>query len=1363
MALDQEYLAEAQKIEQMELDASLAQTRAGLSKLKTPNVRDQDNSSTFFNIAQQVPAGAYEALNNSVRSAEDLAGWLDDNLFGDMVQTDRIFELPDTNELFAEPQGLAAGLTRGASQFLVGFLPALKVVKGLTLGTRILGGTGIGASFGRATLAGAVADFAVWDPKQPRFANLINENIPQLANPITDYLAADDDDTAAEGRFKNVLEGAMLGSAAEGIFRAIRLVKSMRGFTKGAGQGDAKAVSSDISKPKKIMSAEALGSTGRQIDPSLEKIPEYLPDESLSTRYTDPSQSQNLDVMDVTSKEYLNTKIRVSQANKAPFVEDIERATGLVPEVRVKDAGDLAKKIVRHRTANKDPKSVADVLAARVTVPEKEALSTLGKIDAVEHFKTMEVKDFMTGKEVGPLGYRGINVKVRLPGGQVSEFQIHTPETLGKQKAGRHFYERWRNKDITKLTAREVVAHEKDMAASGKMWKEPLPKSKWAALSKKAEAPRISEAAKVKATQELIEITPAKVVGEGSVIGTEKIRVRWDDITTPQQMAGVADEYERLTIKHWTGRQTIDEVVVRANDLGLNVEDVLSKTEPSGDLAAQITARIQLVEDSLNNLKTTLPKVVDGTISEADFYRRVSRHTATYLLAEGRRSELGRTFRMLQESTRGTAGKTRAVSIQIAKLQDLNITGKELAVHIQELFEVSPEAASRYMKMMLEPQWGDIFHEIRINGLLSGVKTQFANFLGNTAGMILAPTERALATSRLVKWMGVRQPLAVAHSLESGAVRGEARVMVYSLMSDSAAATRASVEAIWDSVFSGWSGGFRLLGKGLKTIKDEPLQNIRGQKIDLPRYRAVTSDNIKRLIQKGPVSKRVYSGLFGELTDDTPIVLANFVDWGGKIMRLPGRLLMKADDMFKSLNYNMEANALAHRTAIKEGLTGAQYTTRVSDLVTNPNMMPEIHQLAEEAMFYRTYTNEIPATNKILRVLGEHPVAHHTTRILFPFIRTPTNLFLFSIERTPGLNLAFKSMRQNLLRAGTQGDLARGKMAFGVMFATSIAYLAGKNLITGSGPQNPAMRKIWLGQNNQPYSIKIGEKTYSYNRLDPVGMTLGMVADFTLGLGKLPEKTAMKLGMLISVSISENALSKTYVRSAAEFFEVLKDPRRAPRFVRETTLSFTPFSSALRETERQLDPALSEARTLLEEALSQTPLWSRTLPPVRDLKGDPAVLPPGFGPYGIVPIFVGEIKKDPVWRALVENQIAISSPTDFIKGRRVPEFALEERTLKDGIRLTPEQFDEYQVLAGNGLKINGRGMWDTQAWFLRQADVRNLSGGPDGMIALEMRRIVASFRQAALTELINRHPDLEQKIISLERKRTEALLGRPIQ
>ena len=76
---------------------------------------------------------------------------------------------------------------------------------------------------------GAVADFQAFDEDTGRFTDVVTDKAPALGNPLFDYLGSNPDDSFFEARFKNALEGSLLGAGDfDTTFRAFRYWKSKR-------------------------------------------------------------------------------------------------------------------------------------------------------------------------------------------------------------------------------------------------------------------------------------------------------------------------------------------------------------------------------------------------------------------------------------------------------------------------------------------------------------------------------------------------------------------------------------------------------------------------------------------------------------------------------------------------------------------------------------------------------------------------------------------------------------------------------------------------------------------------------------------------------------------------------------------------------------------------------------------------------------------------------------------------------------------------------------------------------------------------------------------------------------------------------
>jgi hypothetical protein len=159
------------------------------------------------------------------------------------------------------PKSAIGGLAEGATEFAVGFIPAFRAINIAGKAGKLAKAGSIGkwlqkSQIGRGAIAGAVADFTVFDEHEDRLSNLIQQ-FPGLENPVTEFLAADKDDGLLEGRLKNVLEGAMIGSAIDGIILGVKALKKARGMAEaGNAKGAEKALDDAGMQIKELMDSE---------------------------------------------------------------------------------------------------------------------------------------------------------------------------------------------------------------------------------------------------------------------------------------------------------------------------------------------------------------------------------------------------------------------------------------------------------------------------------------------------------------------------------------------------------------------------------------------------------------------------------------------------------------------------------------------------------------------------------------------------------------------------------------------------------------------------------------------------------------------------------------------------------------------------------------------------------------------------------------------------------------------------------------------------------------------------------------------------------------------------------------------------
>ena len=120
------------------------------------------------------------------------------------------------------PASVAGKLTKGIAQFMAGFVPALKAVRGI----QAIGSTSKIAMTAKTAVgigtAGGVADLSVFNPYEERLSNMAKDSgIPGFDNAITQYFAADADDPELLARVKQAGEGYVVGKVLEPLVALI--------------------------------------------------------------------------------------------------------------------------------------------------------------------------------------------------------------------------------------------------------------------------------------------------------------------------------------------------------------------------------------------------------------------------------------------------------------------------------------------------------------------------------------------------------------------------------------------------------------------------------------------------------------------------------------------------------------------------------------------------------------------------------------------------------------------------------------------------------------------------------------------------------------------------------------------------------------------------------------------------------------------------------------------------------------------------------------------------------------------------------------------------------------------------------------
>ena len=528
-----------------------------------------------------------------------------------------------------------------------------------------------------------------------------------------------------------------------------------------------------------------------------------------------------------------------------------------------------------------------------------------------------------------------------------------------------------------------------------------------------------------------------------------------------------------------------------------------------------------------------------------------------------------------------------------------------------------------------------MIYEYWINGLLSGVKTHVVNITSNALVPLWQISERAVAGAGRAAVGGDGVELQEASYMLRGMVKG-------------------------------YRDGFRLAAVALKTGQSSDVL----QKIETFEHEAITAKNLSATLLGKGINKVSGNAL------EKDGVIAKGVDLLGHTVRLPGRFLMAEDELFRTVGYRMDLHAQAARMAGDEGLSAEAFTDRVEEILRNPP--DQMRHTAMDAGRYQTFTKELGETGKMLQKLGSKVPGG---RVVAPFIRTPANIIKFFGERTP-FALAHSGIRGDIAASGARRDIALARIGLGTMVMATMADLSLEGHVTGGGPVDKRQRQIWLDQGHLPYSVQIGDSWYSYNRLEPLGMAIGVAADTAEILSQAHDEDQAQMDELAGAAVLatvRNVSSKTWTQGATNLIAAIDSPNDAKMQYYLSGLAGSLVPAAVRQfnsddVRRDSQGVVTEGgnreldlwQGMANSIKLRIPGYSEDMPPRRNLWGDVVHYPEGLGSDFISPVSTSKQKQDTVNNELLRLRAPIGLPSKIV----------------EGVRLSPKEYSRYIELAG---------------------------------------------------------------------------------
>jgi hypothetical protein len=450
-----------------------------------------------------------------------------------------------------------------------------------------------------------------------------------------------------------------------------------------------------------------------------------------------------------------------------------------------------------------------------------------------------------------------------------------------------------------------------------------------------------------------------------------------------------------------------------------------------------------------------------------------------------------------------------------------------------------------------------------------------------------------------------------------------------------------------------------------------------------------------------------------------------------------------------------EATEIANKKGLKDE-EKADFIIKYKDDNFNPDASALIQYAAEEAQ-YLTFTKELQ--DKTLgKVLQQATNKLPYLRLVVPFVRTPTNILKFAFERTPFVTV-LKEERERLfqefnsedpiLRARTRGKVVTGALTVGGLFDVAFN---NREYITGGGPSNEREKEALMATGWRPYSIKIGDTYYSYQRLDPLATPLGIVADLVetgVKEEKAFDESLIEHGVTsMMLALTRNSTNKSYLAGIQMWADALGDPDRyIEKLGRNYTSSLVP--NLISQGADYDTQAIKEARSVTDAVKRKLGLRG-SLDTKRNILGEEYIAEQWMGTGFINPIRMSTKKNDPILNEMANLNHAFRNPEPNLGG----QIDLREYENEKGQSAYDRQLELLK-----SVKLRGLSLRQTLNKLIKSRNYQRLSpesepGLPSPRIQ-QLNSILTRFRKEARRQMLREYPELDRQYSNLTRAKAE--------
>ena len=541
---------------------------------------------------------------------------------------------------------------------------------------------------------------------------------------------------------------------------------------------------------------------------------------------------------------------------------------------------------------------------------------------------------------------------------------------------------------------------------------------------------------------------------------------------------------------------------IMADEIGMT-RKILDRRIGEGAMTAEefVAGRTILVK-SAARLADLAKKIKDGSADAGDrlkFRRQLAVHTGIQLQLKGAQTEAARALQSFQIKVDGELnpdGFNAEAQRILSESGSGDITDSMASALLDVAENSGLEGVNKFAQKGVYAKGKEMLHEAYLAGLLTSPATQFRNILGSAIHMAYQLPAEMIA-----------------------GMYGSAFRTVDGMMGQRVAGKEMSADQVYmeDALLRviGWKDSFSDAWQIAKTAYKNELPVSESSKLDVDVYTAISGESDS--------------------------FLAQGISRLGKTVRIPFRLLLGADEFFKTISQRGEMYTAAHRD-FQHALRQGKSITEAQDMAGRRLLDPRsiAAELDHKAKF-DTLQSDLGKFGEVSSMFQRTLVG----RFILPFATAPTNSMLRTLEYLPWGALkpsVFKDLAQG---PGTRAhQMAMGRLALGGGTMAVVQSYAHNGQITGGMPADRQLREA-LPEGWQPYSIVLRGDNWpqdadgndlplydnfgnpngnlnfvSYAGFEPIGAVLGISADITqrMNLAMSPEERQTFAGAAITAT-----------------------------------------------------------------------------------------------------------------------------------------------------------------------------------------------------------------------------------------------------